>query len=159
MVPVDGDVSPDNIRYYYMLRETSSSDYGGLLIVRIADGSVVKFVKLGDARTVPMAVTASKLDRIATSIRVDSGASASTLFYDNTVTSDIQVTMHWDSYFGETVCSDFAFNTPASITFTMTNLNSVSVKASTFTDYSVYDVNNPAVDTTSSNVKIDSANM
>lgn len=51
-MPVDGDISPDNIRYYYLVRD-STTKYGGVLSVRIADGSVVRFVRFGDLDIIP----------------------------------------------------------------------------------------------------------
>lgn len=73
VVPVDGDVSPDNIRYYYLLKEATTTYYGGILILKVADGTIVKFIRFGDKDTIPMAIVASKLDRIAFNSRIRAG--------------------------------------------------------------------------------------
>ena len=88
-VPVDGAISPDNLRYYYLIKEATSTFYGGILSVRIADGSIVIFVRYGDMNVVPFGIASSKADRLAVNSRVDpgSGGSWSVYFQDHTITS------------------------------------------------------------------------
>ena len=102
IAPVDGDVSPDNQRYYYLVKESLTYLYGGIIVVKIIDGSVVRFVRFADKDTTPYALTASKMDRIIVNSKVNVGTSM--YFYDTTITSDNIVVMHWDSYFGENIC-------------------------------------------------------
>jgi hypothetical protein len=48
VTPVSGDVSPDNIRYYYLLRESSTTFYGGILVIKVSDGTIIKYARFGD---------------------------------------------------------------------------------------------------------------
>ena len=157
----EGAVSPDNIRYYYLLKEATVTKYMGILTVRIADGSVVKFVRIGDRDVTPLGIAVSWLDRLAFNMVVNPAVSV--LFFDNTQTSDNLVVAQWDSYLGETMCASYTFNTPAANTFTAIslatvnagNVNNYKTRTSvTLNPYSVYSVNCPAQDTTSSNALV-----
>ena len=73
--------------------------------------------------------------------------------------------MHWDSYLGEYICPSFAFNTPAANTFTAVNMITTATaltlpryKTTSFTTFSVYDVNRLAQDVSAANPKTDMTN-
>lgn len=43
VAPVDGDVSPDNLRYYYLVKnKVSGSEFGQILSIKLSDGSFIK---------------------------------------------------------------------------------------------------------------------
>jgi hypothetical protein len=111
-IPVDGDVSPDNIRYYYLLKETAVTKFGGILVVRIADGTVVRYIRFGDKLVQPIGLVASKMDRLAfNSITTKTTPTNSVYFYDSTLTSTNNVVIaHWDSWLNELKCPNFAWD-------------------------------------------------
>lgn len=57
----------------------------------MADGSVVKFISMGNANTEALALTTNRLDRIGLISRINVGSS--TYFYDNTITSNNMLIM------------------------------------------------------------------
>jgi hypothetical protein len=88
--PTDGDLSPDNQRYYMLIKITSPDTNGGILVVKISDGSVLKFMTFGDTTVEPLGLTANKLDRLAFISNVQSSSS---IYFsnDNTITSDMNI--------------------------------------------------------------------
>lgn len=120
-------------------------------------------MRFGDLDTIPMALATSKLDRIAFISNVNAG-STSVYFYDNTVTSDMMIVSHWDSYLNDVSCPQFAFSTANSfastnLLLTATPANLPKYKTAAYTAYGVFDVNGLASDSSSSNTKVDMTNM
>lgn len=76
LTTVDGDVSPDNQRYYYQIRSTSAPFTGGIIVVKVTDGTIVKYMNYGDADLTPFALTVNKLDRLAFISRVSAGSTS-----------------------------------------------------------------------------------
>lgn len=147
---MDGDVSPDNQRYYYLIRSIVAPFTGGIIVVKVTDGTIVKYMNYGDANLTPFALTVNKLDRLAFISRVTAGSS-SVYFYDNTVTSDMLIISQWDSYLGETSCNKFAWS--KTNTFTAVNWlttatvgNLPNYKTAPMNAYGVFDVNNFGMD-------------
>lgn len=115
------------------------TQYGGILSVKILDGSVIKFLKIGDNAVLPLGLAVSSMDRVAAIFQV-ANAGTSVYFYDNTLTSNNLVVFHWDTDFGENICSSFALTR---LTFTSTALNIVLTINKVYTSpaYGVYSVN------------------
>lgn len=161
MSPVDGDISPDNLRYYYLLKETATM-YGGILNIKVLDGSVIKFIMFGDNTMTPYALASSFMDRVSVITEVDVGSSI--YFYDTSLTSNNLVVMHWDTNFFETVCTQFALSVANTFT-TYFWLISASVpalpnfKTSGAPTFAIFSVNCNPVDTTSANTAVAVANI
>jgi hypothetical protein len=110
-------------------------------------------VKIGSKQVVPMGLAVSKIDRLAWNSYVSKNTGAggqSALYMDNSVGSDNINVNQFDSYFGDSACSNYEFNNPRN-DYSHTSLGNTDVRyrTSSYTAYSVFDINSVGVDTTS----------
>lgn len=139
----------DSSRYFYLV----SVNVFTYILVLGSDGTVKSMTKFGSDGTYPLALAASKLDRIAWNTIVRAGSS-SLLAMQNTqkATLNTMIVSFWDSMLDENKCTDFEI--VKSLTkdqfkayqITTAVGKTRAVPATTFT---IFDINQVTVDTTS----------
>ena len=60
---IDGDISPDGLKYYFLVDDTSNL-VPGILNVKVSDGSFIRYVKYSYGGLYPAGLAVSSLDKI-----------------------------------------------------------------------------------------------
>lgn len=105
--PIDGGVTIDNSRYMYYIKVDT---HAHILVISTADGTIRRQARFGDTSVTPLALTVSKLDRIAWNAVA---AKSSVLSNSNPFTSQSTIVGFWDSIIAETVCSGYSLTLPS----------------------------------------------
>jgi hypothetical protein len=147
-----------------LVRSTTAPLFGGILSIKVSDGSIVKFIRYGDVDTLPLALTVNRLDRLAFLSKLTSASSSSVYLYDNTITSDMLIISQWDSYLNEAICDKYAFDRTNSFTSvnwlsTASAANLPKYRTASWNGYGVFDVNNQGSDSTASNAMVSMLSM
>lgn len=117
-----------------------------------------------------MALTVSKIDRLAWNSIVSAGSSSTLNTPNNAVggSRTNMITSYWDSLLAELKCSDYAFKAPVSpsgidanqfISFAMPSNAMTKTRVFTMSSYNIYDINQAAADSTSSNNNAATSNI